>query len=266
MKSLHRASRPAILPAAFRLASTASFASSRRTAAGAKARKASHGGDPDMFFLTIRFQPVWVFVVLCGDAAHSARLMGRLVGSGVTAGVVGAIVWFLPRFGHRLRHLRRYRLLPHDVRRQHSAASRASRKAGRGRGGGVDRLILRKFLVRRFKRAPATAGFLRRWRQFWRRRRVGELVERSSMGIKRIGKHLIETSGGCGGSFPQAGARPGIEQAIKAARPRIRVRSALSSKARSTASRYSAASPAARARSIFSRTCGSGTPRTITAC
>ena len=92
--------------------------------------EASHGADPDMFF-DIVFSPFGFL----GYAAIAAILRGfgpagrlrrhrrrgrrdRLVSS---------------RFGHRLRHLRRHRLLPHDVRRQHSGREPGSRPQCRPR-------------------------------------------------------------------------------------------------------------------------------------
>ena len=94
-----------------------------------------HGADPDMFF-NIVFSPFG----LIGYAAIAAifrGLLGRLLGSGVTAGVVGAIVWFIlgsiaisAIFGIAAFFLTMFGdgIL--------AASQEASRRAGRGRGGG----------------------------------------------------------------------------------------------------------------------------------
>src|SRR6202521_1325001 len=55
----------------------------------------------------------------------------------------------------------------------------------------------------------------RRRRQFWRRRRFRKLVELETMGIKRIGKHLLEHHWRARRIFPPK-VLAGVEQAIKA--------------------------------------------------
>jgi len=83
------------------------------------------------------------------------------------------------------------------------------------------------------------------------------------MGIKRIGKHLLEHTWRVRRIFtPQVLTR--IEQPIKAGEATITARCALSSRARSTAPRLFATSRRDGVRSMFSRIYGSGIQRKTT--
>ncbi len=143
------------------------------------------GSDSALFQFLNPFNPFTIiFVLLLGGAFR--RLFGRLFGSVATGGLIGFLVWFV--FGSLI--LSALAGIIASVFTMFSDAITAPTPSGRGRGGGWSQRR-RQFVVRRRQQFERQRRIQRWRRQFWRRRRVGKLVGTGSMGIRRIGRHLL---------------------------------------------------------------------------
>ena len=133
------------------------------------------------------FNPfVIIGVLVLGGVFRS--VLGRLFGSIATGGLVGVLAWFI--FGSLILSAIAgviasvFTMFSDSITRANSARKRRVVRRLR-------RVILGQLLRRQqFERQRRVQ---RRRRQFRRRRRVGKLVgELAGMGIRRIGKHLLE--------------------------------------------------------------------------
>ena len=183
----------------------------RRAAAGAGAA-ASHGDDSDLLEFIDPFNPfVIIGVLVLGGVLRS--VLGRLFGSVATGGVVGGGLVHL-RIAGRLRHRRRHRFVFTMFGDGIIARRRRARGGGRRLGGssGSSSAAAR---VRQRVRATAAGSAAAAAVLAAAARRGAGRSGASDMGIKRIGKHLLEHRWRVRRIFPPQ-VLAAIEQAIKA--------------------------------------------------